>query len=56
MEKIVSRKDGKLDRSDLLRMDYLERCIKESLRLFPPVPRFIRHMTEDLQLSNVHSY
>lgn len=32
-------------------MEYLERCIKESLRLYPPVPVISRLLTKDLQLS-----
>lgn len=35
-------------------MSYLERCIKESLRLFPSVPTVARHLMEDLQLSNFY--
>lgn len=34
------------------RMNYLEQCIKETLRLYPSVPFIARKVNEDLQLSN----
>jgi cytochrome P450 len=38
---------------DLRRMEYLEMCIKESLRLYPSVPSILRTVTSDLQLGTV---
>jgi cytochrome P450 family 4 len=35
---------------DLHRMQYLERVIKETLRLFPLGPMLIRHLSNDLQM------
>ncbi|GMR45337.1 hypothetical protein PMAYCL1PPCAC_15532, partial [Pristionchus mayeri] len=37
-------------REDLARMNYLERCIKEALRLFPPVPFALRQLQNDIQI------
>jgi cytochrome P450 family 4 len=31
-------------------MKYLERCMMETLRMYPPVPVIARHMKEDLKL------
>lgn len=36
---------------DLASMKYLENCIKEILRLYPPVPFISRKITEDVKLS-----
>ena len=37
---------------DTLEMKYLERCLMETLRLFPPVPLIARELHEDLKLSS----
>lgn len=42
--------DTEVTFSDLAELKYLEMCIKESLRLFPPAPVIIRHATEDIAL------
>lgn len=49
---IIEQKKGTLDIDDLHKMKYLERCVKESLRMLPTVPYMTRYITEDFQLSN----
>lgn len=49
---LLDKNDGKYDVSMNQEFSYLERCIKESLRLYPPVATMLRYTAEDLQLSN----
>lgn len=37
---------------DTLEMKYLERCLMETLRMYPPVPIIARHLKEDLKLAS----
>lgn len=38
--------------ADTLEMKYLERCLMETLRLYPPVPIIARQIKQDLKLGN----
>ncbi|OXA48937.1 cytochrome P450 4c3 [Folsomia candida] len=37
---------------DLSDMKYLEMCVNEALRIYPPVPSIVRHAQEDIPLGN----
>ncbi|XP_060801099.1 cytochrome P450 4C1 [Amyelois transitella] len=47
---IYGDSDRPLIKDDICRLKYLERVVKESLRLFPPVPFIIRKVLEDTKL------
>ncbi|XP_023316141.1 cytochrome P450 4C1-like [Trichogramma pretiosum] len=49
---VVEKYNGNLNTSSLQELPYLERCIKESLRLFPPVATLLRYTSDELQLKN----
>ena len=48
----VLSNSNKLGITELQRLHYVERCIKEALRLYPSVPFISRNIHQDLQLSN----
>ncbi|XP_048512933.1 cytochrome P450 4C1-like isoform X2 [Athalia rosae] len=52
-DKFDESEEGKLTLKDIQSLVYLERCIKESLRLFPSVPFISRHVSEELRLSAI---
>ncbi|GMS95442.1 hypothetical protein PENTCL1PPCAC_17617, partial [Pristionchus entomophagus] len=49
MELIGDDSDRDLTRDDMGKLVYLERCMKESMRLYPPVPFVSRQLQNDLQ-------
>jgi len=53
MEHIFQGSDRSVTMNDLNEMKYLERVIKESLRLYPSVPFIGREITEDVQLGKI---
>ncbi|KAL7303904.1 hypothetical protein TKK_0004024 [Trichogramma kaykai] len=52
VEEILKPKDGVMSIPDLQKMKYLERCINETMRLYPSIPIISRRVDEDLQLKN----
>ncbi|XP_076671545.1 cytochrome P450 4C1 [Andrena cerasifolii] len=52
MISVMQENDGKITLSSLQSLSYLERCIKESLRLYPSVPFISRLPETDVKLSN----
>ncbi|CAH2075150.1 unnamed protein product, partial [Iphiclides podalirius] len=50
MQEVFGDSDRPLVKDDLLKLKYLERVVKESLRLFPPVPFIIRKVLQDIIL------
>ncbi|KMR04918.1 turtle a-like protein, partial [Lasius niger] len=43
-------KSAPIKYEDLQHMDYLERAIKETMRIFPAVPAIARYLTEDVKM------
>ncbi|XP_037782766.1 uncharacterized protein LOC119579100 [Penaeus monodon] len=52
IEAVMQGSDGAPSAADLREMKYLELCLKETLRLFPPIPMIIRELKEDAVISN----
>lgn len=51
LDEIFGESTRAADIEDLSKMRYLERCIKESLRLYPPVPSMGRILSEEINLN-----
>jgi len=49
---VIQANGGKLTMSALNNMPYLERCLKESLRLYPSVPLISRVLSKDVKLQS----
>ncbi|KAI7815567.1 cytochrome p450 [Rhyzopertha dominica] len=52
LDEIFGDSDRPATFADTLEMKYLERCLMETLRLYPPVPIIAREMKEDLKLAS----
>ncbi|XP_024891922.1 cytochrome P450 4g1-like, partial [Temnothorax curvispinosus] len=46
-------KSAPIKYDDLQHMHYLDRVIKETIRIFPPIPLIARQVTEDLKIGEV---
>ncbi|CAG9801779.1 unnamed protein product [Chironomus riparius] len=52
LDQIFGGSDRPCTFQDTLEMKYLERCMMETLRMYPPVPIIARHMKHDLKLAS----
>lgn len=52
LDQIFGNSDRPATFQDTLEMKYLERCLMETLRMYPPVPVIARQLKEDLKLSS----
>ncbi|CAH0628779.1 unnamed protein product [Chrysodeixis includens] len=50
LDKIFGDSDRPATFQDTLEMKYLERCLMETLRMYPPVPIIARHLKQDITL------
>lgn len=50
LDDIFGNSDRPATFADTLEMKYLERCLLETLRMYPPVPIIARHLKQDLKL------
>ncbi|NP_001165987.1 cytochrome P450 4AB6 isoform X1 [Nasonia vitripennis] len=52
VKEVLEKSEGKMGVPEIQQLNYLELCIKESLRLYPSVPFISRGVTKDLHLKN----
>ena len=52
VDNVMKENGGKLTMKSLQNLSYLERCLKESLRLYPVAFCIFRKTTEDVKLRN----
>ncbi|NP_001165932.1 cytochrome P450 4AB23 [Nasonia vitripennis] len=52
VNEMLKKNNGILGIAEVQELHYLERCIKESMRLYPPVPTIFRDVSEDLQFKH----
>lgn len=56
LDEIFGDSDRPATFADTLEMKYLERCLMETLRLYPPVPIIARELQQDLKLGKTTSF
>lgn len=54
LDEIFGDSDRPATFADTLEMKYLERCLMETLRLFPPVPIIARQINQDLKMGKFY--
>ncbi|KAF5284526.1 hypothetical protein FQR65_LT13511 [Abscondita terminalis] len=52
IDAIFGNSDREATFADTLKMKYLERCLLETLRLYPPVPMIARKLNQDVKLAS----
>ncbi|GMS81085.1 hypothetical protein PENTCL1PPCAC_3260, partial [Pristionchus entomophagus] len=52
IEELGENRDGDIGREDMGKLVYLDRCIKEALRIYPPVPFVSRQLKRDFHLGD----
>lgn len=50
LKEVFGDSDRPMTVEDLPRLKYLEAVVRESIRLYPPVPLIVRKVTSDLKL------
>ena len=53
LDTVFGDSDRDINGEDLKNLKYLERCIKEGLRLRPSVPNFTRRVEEDIEIGRL---
>lgn len=54
IRRIVGEDFRDLALEDIYKLEYLDMCIKDVLRLFPVAPAILRRITEDYQIGNLY--
>ncbi|XP_058819736.1 cytochrome P450 6a8-like [Topomyia yanbarensis] len=54
VEEVLARNDGKMTYEAVHEMRYIENCINESLRKYPPVPNILRNTNKDYPVPDMN--
>ena len=53
MNGIFGQSDRDCTAEDVAEMKYLDCCVKESMRLYSPIPSVMRSLTDDVQVGKI---